>query len=95
MSKTVSPANELHDTSFLLYIKQKSWTLTHSIWPYLDYRGATIAGSAFGNDAIATSAFVFILNSIRSRYKDVVPLIPTKTMNAEVLHDMRNIIWGL
>ena len=64
--------------------------------PYFDYKGGNIVGSAFDSSEAATSAFVFMLNSVRSKFKDVVHIIPTKCMKAETLHNiLKKVIIGL
>lgn len=50
---------------------------------YFDYIGGTIVGSAFNTNDTATSTFVFKLNSVCSKYKDVVHVMPAKSMTTE------------
>lgn len=108
LSTTFSPATEQHNSNFLMYIKKRFKTLLQCdktvslmvdeihLKPFLDYKGGSIVGSAYNSDAVATSAYVFMLNSIASKFKDVVHIIPTKIMKAETLHDMmKKIILGL
>ena len=108
VSKKFSPATEQDDTNFLLYIKNKSKSLLPCdktvilmvdeihLKPYFDYKGGNIVGSAFDSSEAATSAFVFMLNSVRSKFKDVVHIIPTKCMKAETLHNiLKKVIIGL
>lgn len=64
--------------------------------PNLDYKGGNIVGSAHDSNKMATSAFVFMLNSIQSKFRNVVHIIPTNIMKAETLYNiMKNIILGL
>lgn len=108
MSKTFSPANEQRNSHFLMYIKNKFKSLTVRdktvtlmvdeihLKPSLDYKGGNIVGSAHDSNEMATSAFVFMLNSIQSKFRDVVHIIPTKIMKAETLYNiMKSIIVGL
>ncbi|XP_066958187.1 uncharacterized protein [Macrobrachium rosenbergii] len=108
VSKKFSPATEQDDTNFLMYIKNKYKSLLPSdkvvilmvdeihLKPYFDYKGGNIVGSAFDSSEAATSAFVFMLNSVRSKFKDVVHIIPTKCMKAQTLHNiLKKIIIGL
>ncbi|XP_064120459.1 uncharacterized protein LOC135225155 [Macrobrachium nipponense] len=108
VSKNFSPSIEQHDENFLAYIKQKFKSLSPNdktvnllldeihLKAYLDYKGGSIVGSAFDSCAAATSAMVFMLNSITSTFKDVVHIIPTKCIKAETLHAIiRKVIVGL
>ena len=55
---------------------------------YFDHKGGNTVGlSDYSNEA-ATSAFVFMLSSVFSQYKDVVHVIPTKYLKAESLFDI-------
>ena len=108
VSKDFSPSLEQHDENFLVYIKQKFKSLSDNdkivnllideihLKAYFDYKGGDIVGSAFDSCEAANSAFVFMLNSIRSTFKDVVHIIPTKCMKAETLHSIiKKVILGL
>ena len=66
------------------------------IKPYFDYKCGNIVGAAFNSAEAATSAFVFMISSVASKFKDVVQIIPTKCMKADLLHDMmKKVIIGL
>ena len=82
MSKELSP--EIEHDSFLSYIKGKVKALLLSdktvilmideihLTPYFDYKGGSIVGSAFNSNETATSAYASMLNSICSKFHDVV-----------------------
>ena len=66
------------------------------IKPYFDYKGGNIVGSAFDGIEAATSAFVFMVNSLTSKFKDVVPILPAKSMKSESLFNfIKKVITGL
>jgi len=56
--------------------------------PFIDYKGGNIVGTAFNNSEAATSAFAFMVNSLLSPYKEVVHILPVKTITAEQLHEV-------
>lgn len=108
VTQTLSPATEQHDSNFLMYIKNKfNFLLPNDkyvtlmideihIKPYFDYKGGTVVGSAFDSNHAATSAFVFMVNSVCSVYKDVAHIMPTKSMTAENLYSfIKKILIGL
>ncbi|XP_066966382.1 uncharacterized protein [Macrobrachium rosenbergii] len=108
MSKQFSPEIEQHDDGFLSYIKNKAKSLLPSdktvilmvdeihLSSYLDYKGGSIVGSAFNSNEAATSAYAFMLNSIGSKFRFVVHIIPVKTIKAEILHMvLKKVIIGL
>ena len=108
ISKQLSPEFEQHDSNFLSYIKQKFKALSDAdktvilmmdeihLKPYFDFKGGNIVGSAFDRTEAATSAYAFMLNSILSKYRDVVHLIPVKSIKAETLHNLlKKVIIGL
>lgn len=62
----------------------------------LDYKTGDIVGNAFDGCEAATSACVFMINSFKSSYKDVVHILPCKKLSGEALHDiLKQIIIGL
>lgn len=66
------------------------------IKPFWDYKGGNIVGSALDGTEAVTSAYVFMLSSIRTKFKDVVHIIPAKCMKAETLHcTLKRVIVGL
>lgn len=108
LTQNLSPAAEQHNNNFLMYIKNKFKFLSPSdkhvtlmideihIKPYFDYKGGSIVGSAFNSNDAAKSAFVFMLNSLCSKYKDVVHVMPTKSMTAANLYAyIKKVLIGL
>ena len=64
--------------------------------PYIDYKGGNIVGLSDNSNEAATKTFAFILSSVFSQYKDVVHVMPTKSLKAENLFDIvKCIIFGL
>lgn len=107
-SNACSPGAEQQDSNFLLYIKNKFKALDPNdttvilmvdeihIKPNFDYKGGNIVGAAFNSSAAASSAFVFMVSSIKSKFKDVVHILPTVTMKAELLYNLlKRVILGL
>lgn len=108
LSVHLNPALEQNESHFLMYIKQKFKLLSTldktvtlmldeiHLKPYFDYKGGNVVGSAFNSTEAATSAFVFMINSICSTFKEVVHIIPTKLIKAETLHSLlKQVIIGL
>lgn len=108
LSKYCSPATEHEDENLLCYIKTKFKSLQAvdktvmllideiHIKPYFDYKCGNIVGSAFNSKEAATTAFVFMVSSIASAFKDVVHIIPTRCMKADLLHNLiKKVIIGL
>lgn len=104
----INPAMEQREDNFLLYIKQKFKLLSQSdttisvmideihLKPYLDYTGGNILGAAYNSKNAASSAQVFMIQSLLSSYKDVVHILPVKTIDAEGLHTYINkVVTGL
>ncbi|KAF5286092.1 hypothetical protein FQA39_LY16438 [Lamprigera yunnana] len=83
----------------LLNVKDKTVVLMVDeihIKPYMDNKGGNIVGSAFNSYECATSAHVFMINSVLSTYKDVVHIISVTTLNADMVHNfIKRIILGL
>ena len=107
LSTYMNPLIEQHN-NFLIYIKNKFKFLVQNdttvsllvdeilLKPYFDYKGGNIVGLSDNSNEAATSAFVFMLSSAFSQYKDVVHVIPTKCLKAESLFDIiKHIIIGL
>ena len=64
--------------------------------PYFDYAGGSVIISAFDSNEAATSAYAFMVGSVLSQFRDVVHIIPVKSIKAETLHNMiRRVITGL
>jgi hypothetical protein len=78
----IDPNSEQSDARFLQYAASKFKYLQENdkllvlmldeihLKPYLDYKGGNIVGSAFNSTNIATSAHVFMVNSLKSTYKE-------------------------
>ena len=103
-----SPEIEQSDVYFLHYIKEKFRFLNPNdkivtlmideihMKKYFDYKGGTIVGAGYNTDEAASSAFVFMLNSLKSSFKDVVHILPVKTITAEALYQfIHKIVVGL
>ena len=98
LNSTMDPFHEHNQYTFLLYIKQKIKALTESdktvsllvdeihLKPYFDYKGGNIAGAALHSKEAANSAFVFMITSLFSSYKDVVYILPSNKMTSDILH---------
>ena len=108
LSVHLNPAKEQSERHFLMYIKQKFKLLSTldktvtlmldeiHLKPHFDYKGGNVVGSAFNSTEAATSAFVFMINSICSTFKDVVHIIPTKLIKAETLYYLlKRVVIGL
>ena len=108
LSHSMSPVPEQQNCHFLSYIKNKFKFLTQNdmtvslmideihIKQYFDYKGGNIVGSAFNCDEAAKSAFVFMISSVCSQFKDVVHILPVKTLKAEILFTfIKDIVIGL
>ncbi|GBM48822.1 hypothetical protein AVEN_18756-1, partial [Araneus ventricosus] len=92
-----SPVYEQQDKYFLSYAKQIFSKISdgdHNVFllldeihmkPFMDYKGGNIVGNSYDNANLATSAHVFMLNSISSSFKDVVHIVPVSHIVAEDL----------
>uniref|UniRef100_A0A1B6CRV3 THAP-type domain-containing protein n=1 Tax=Clastoptera arizonana TaxID=38151 RepID=A0A1B6CRV3_9HEMI len=56
------------------------------IKPYLDYKGGNIVGSAFNTTSLATTAYVFMIASVKSSFKEVIHISPLCNIDYKVLH---------
>lgn len=103
-----SPQIETIQCNFLGYIKQKFSHLESNdkiislmldeihLKQYMDYKGGSIVGLATNSENMASSAHVFMISSLMSAYKDVVHILPVKTMTAEILFNViKAVIVGL
>lgn len=57
------------------------------IKPYFDYKGGTIVGSSAHSTEPATTAHVFMAQSLLSPNKDVIHILPVNKLSADVLHE--------
>ena len=97
LSTYMNPLIEQHDNNFLMYIKNKFKFLVQNdttvsllvdeihLKPYFDDKGRNIVGLSDNSNEVATSALVFMLSSVFSQYKDVMP---TECLKAESLFDI-------
>lgn len=66
------------------------------IKPYMDYKGGNLVGTAYDSIDVATTAHVFIIQSLLSDFKDVVYILPVNKMNANNLFAIiKKILLGL
>jgi hypothetical protein len=94
----LNPQIEQSDENLLLYIKDKSMYLKEKdktvvllmdeihIKPFLDFKSGNILGMSYNREGVATTAYVFMVQSITSTYKDVIHIAPVKKLTAEQLH---------
>ncbi|KAG8187443.1 hypothetical protein JTE90_009515 [Oedothorax gibbosus] len=107
-SFNTNPHYEQFSDNFLSYAKEKFNTLlSHErhvtlmvdeihIKPFFDFKGGNVVGASYEGTAAATSAFVFMIQSILSSYKDVVHIMPVYTITADALHlFIKKVIIGL
>lgn len=104
----VNPCNEQDDSNFLSYVKQKYNFLEEKekvvclmideihLKPNFDYVGGKLFGMSHDNSNAASSAFVFMLQSFLSSYKDVAHILPVSNLTAETFHEyIKKVIIGL
>jgi hypothetical protein len=89
---------------FLSYIKEKRNSLqSHECYvtlmvdeshikPYMDYKGGNLVGSAYDSQNLATTAHVFMIQSLLSPFKDVVHILPVNRMDAHKLFKILEIV---
>jgi hypothetical protein len=107
-SHQIYPRREQDDSNFLSYTKQKFAHLSNTdrtvslmldeihIKPYIDYKGDNVVGTAYNSIEIATTAHVFMIQSLLSNHKDVVHIMPVKKIDAEQLFNfIKKVIMGL
>lgn len=107
-SYNLDPKNETCDENFLNYIKQKFSCLCNEdknvtlmmdevhLKPYLDFKGGSILGMSYNCKEAANSAYVFMIQSVKSNYKDVVSIMPVKTVNSDLLYNfLKKVLIGL
>ncbi|XP_035223260.1 LOW QUALITY PROTEIN: uncharacterized protein LOC118196010 [Stegodyphus dumicola] len=96
-SLVANPQNEQCEEDFLKHLKKKSPVLQECdrrvtmmideihIKPYVDYKAGNIVGMAYNSENIATTAHVFMIQSLLSNFKEVIQIIPVKNITAEIL----------
>lgn len=107
-SLKTNPQLEQSHTKFLSYVSSKFKYLEAKdktvilmideihIKPYMDYKSGNIVGGAYNESECATSAHVFMIQSMRSTYKDVAHIFPVKTLKAEDLYVfIKKVVLGL
>ena len=107
-SLNFNPATEQSEENFLTYIKTKIKCLGENdktvilmldeihLKANFDYKGGCVVGPAFDSAQAATSAHVFMISSVRSKFKDVVHIVPTRSMDADHLFNfIKRVIIGL
>lgn len=66
------------------------------IQPYMDYKGGNVVGNSCHNTDLAVSCYVFMLNSIKSDFKEVIHIAPVSHINHDTLHSfIETLILGL
>lgn len=97
-SYNLDPHSEQINPNFLNYIKRKYLMLDDKdkllilmrdeihLKQLMDYKGGNIVGVSFNSDDCASSAHVFMIKSVLTKYKDVVHVLPVKTLSGEELH---------
>lgn len=108
LSYDVKPDAETLNSNFLMYVRHKFNLLEDNdkkvilmideihLKQHLDYKGGNICGLSYDNKNLANSAHVFMISSLLSKYKDVIHILPTNKINAEIIHEIvKKIIIGL
>ena len=108
VSMNFNPAKEQCKGNFLMYIKSKMNYLCEKdktvilmldeihLKANFDYKAGYVVGTAFDSPGAATSAYVFMISSVKSKFKDVVHIVPSRKMNADDLfHFTKQVIVGL
>lgn len=103
----LSPSASPND-NFLAYIREKQQSLKlHEcfvslmldeihIKPYLDYKGGSIVGTGHDGTDLATTAHVFMIQSLLCDFKDVVHILPVhKTNGSNLFSVIHNVVIGL
>ena len=99
-TSSINPSNEQTDTTFLLYLKQQLTALTESdisivllvdeihlhLKSFYDCTGGSIVESSHNIIDAVTSAFVLMVSSVLSNYKDVAHVFPSSKTSADALH---------
>lgn len=56
------------------------------IQPYMDYKGGNLVGNSCNNRDLATSAYVFMINGIKSNFKEVIHIAPVSHIRHDLLY---------
>ncbi|XP_077498110.1 uncharacterized protein LOC144108803 [Amblyomma americanum] len=102
------PSEEQQQVNFLSYIRERAKLLKpHEktvtlmidevhLKPFFDFKAGAIVGASAHSSEPATTAHVFMTQSLLSSNKDVIHILPVCRMNAETLHQYtRKIIVGI
>lgn len=66
------------------------------IKPFFDYKGGNITGIAQNASEAATSAMVFMVQSVASSFKEVAHIVPLRGATGNILHKLlMEVICGL
>ncbi|GFV54217.1 transposable element P transposase [Trichonephila clavipes] len=96
-SLKTNPQTEQSNENFLAYMKKKVNILKSvdktvilmldeiHLKPYLDFKGGNILGITYNSEQAATSAYVFMIQSLLSPFKEVVHIMPVKKIDGEKL----------
>ncbi|XP_042146182.1 uncharacterized protein LOC121835767, partial [Ixodes scapularis] len=99
-SYDMNPQHEHRSSTFLSYMRKRIFDLDDRqrfvtlmvdevhIKPFFDYKGGNITGVALNSTEPANSAFVFMLQSITSNFKEVAHIVPVHRADAKFLHKM-------
>lgn len=97
-SYQLAPQAESSGSSFLQYVAHRFKQLQpHEtcvtlmldeihIKPFLDYKGGSICGAAANSSDAATSAHVFMIQSLLTSFREVAYILPVKTLTGDDLH---------
>ncbi|MBP1527227.1 MAG: hypothetical protein H9Q66_04835 [Spiroplasma ixodetis] len=94
----LNPLKEQDDANFLNYVsklvdnlneKQRIVALLMDeihLKSYFDYKGGNIVGGSYNCELAAKTAYVFMIRSLLSSFKEVAHIVPVKCINGEDLH---------
>lgn len=104
----VDPLNEMNNVNFLSYAKQRVKFLKEEdlkvslmideihLKENFDYKGGNVVGFAHDSSEFANSAHTFMLQSLFSKYKDVVYILPVNKNTADIMFSItKNIVLKL
>lgn len=103
-----NPLLEQNDSYFLNYVKNRFGFLEEKehlvmllfdeihIKSVFDYKGGNIVGAAFNSEKAAKTAFVFMIKSFLSNFKEVAHILPVRQIEAETVYSIiKKVIVGL
>lgn len=66
------------------------------IKPYFEYKGGNTTRAALNSNEAANCALVFMVRSLKCKFKEVAHIVPVHRLDAEFLHKMlKDLICGL